>query len=88
MHIEISPLMRSALDAMIARLADEFRGVFSRETVMRCVQESFERVGERPTVGAKLPAGDHRAVRTRAAVGGRTVTEQRRKGAARGPVRV
>ena len=29
----------------------EFRGVFSRETVARCVEESYEQIGERPTVG-------------------------------------
>ena len=51
MHIEISRLMRQCLDATTAKLSEEFRGVFSGETVARCVEESFERIGERPTVG-------------------------------------
>ncbi len=51
MHTEISPLMRSALDATSRRLTGRFRGVFSPETVARCVEDSFERIGDRPTVG-------------------------------------
>jgi arsenate reductase (thioredoxin) len=51
MHTEISPLLRNALDATVRRLAGQFRGVFSEETVARCVEDSFERVGDRPTVG-------------------------------------
>jgi arsenate reductase (thioredoxin) len=51
MDVQISPLMRSALDTTIGRLADELRGVFSRETVARYVEESFEQIGERLTVG-------------------------------------
>jgi hypothetical protein len=43
--------MRRVLDVTIAQLAAEFGGVFSRETVARCVWESFERVGDRPAVG-------------------------------------
>ncbi len=51
MPIEISPLLRRCLDQTIAQLSDEFRGVFSRETVARYVQESFQQLGGRPTVG-------------------------------------
>ena len=51
MHIEIGGLMRQCLDATTRELSEEFRGVFSRETVARCVEESFERIGDRPTVG-------------------------------------
>ena len=51
MHIEMSRLMRQCLDATTRELSEEFRGVFSRETVARCVEESFERIGDRPTVG-------------------------------------
>jgi arsenate reductase len=51
MHIEMSPLMRASLDATTRRLAGNFRGVFSEETVARCVEDSFERIGDRPTVG-------------------------------------
>ncbi len=51
MHTEMSPLMRGALDASSRRLAGQFRGVFSAETVARCVEDSFERIGDRPTVG-------------------------------------
>jgi arsenate reductase len=51
MHTEMSPLTRSALDASTRRLAGEFRGVFSPETVARCVEDSFRRVGDPPTVG-------------------------------------
>jgi len=66
MHIEISPLMRSALDVTIAELAVEFRGVFSRETVARCVEESFAQTGDRPTVGPNfLPVIIERFARER-----------------------
>jgi arsenate reductase (thioredoxin) len=66
MHNEITPLMRRCLDATTARLADEFRGVFSRETVARYVEESYERVGDRPTVGPNfLPVIVERFARDR-----------------------
>jgi arsenate reductase (thioredoxin) len=66
MDVQISPLMRSALDTTIARLAEELRGVFSRETVARYVEESFEQVGERPTVGPNfLPVIIERFARER-----------------------
>jgi hypothetical protein len=51
MHIQIGPLMRRRLDATIAELSGEFRGVFSRETVARYVEESFVQLGDRPTIG-------------------------------------
>jgi protein-tyrosine-phosphatase len=51
MQTEISPLMRNALEASTRRLAGQFRGVFSQETVARCVEDSFEQIGDRPTVG-------------------------------------
>jgi arsenate reductase (thioredoxin) len=51
MHIDQSPLMRHCLKATVAELAEEFRGVFSRETVARYVERSYEDVGDRPTVG-------------------------------------
>jgi protein-tyrosine-phosphatase len=54
MDTEVSPLIRSALDATTRRLAGRFRGVFSEETVARCVDDSFERIGDRPTAGPNL----------------------------------
>src|ERR1700745_3517256 len=51
MQTEVSSLMRSALDASSRRLAGRCRGVFSEETVARVVQDSYELIGERPTVG-------------------------------------
>ncbi len=51
MPMEISPLLRRCLDATIAELTEEFRGVFGRETVTRYIEESFEQIGDRPTVG-------------------------------------
>jgi arsenate reductase (thioredoxin) len=51
MNAEMSPLMRGALADAIRRLAGRFGGVFSEETVARCVEDSFERIGDRPTVG-------------------------------------
>jgi protein-tyrosine-phosphatase len=48
---ELSPLMRGALEDATRRLAGRFRGVFSEETVARVVEDSFERLGDRPTVG-------------------------------------
>jgi len=51
MHVHMSPLMRQCLGATTRELEKEFRGVFSRETVARCVEESYDRIGDRPTVG-------------------------------------
>ena len=51
MHTEMSPLMRASCDASTRRLAGDFRGVFSEETVARCVEDSYERIGDRSTVG-------------------------------------
>jgi protein-tyrosine-phosphatase len=51
MQTEMSPLMRDALDDATRRLAGRFRGVFSEETVARCVEDSYEQLGDRPTVG-------------------------------------
>jgi arsenate reductase len=66
MHIQISPLMRRALDVTVAQLAGEFGGVFSPETVARYVWESFERVGDRPTAGPNfLPVIIERFARER-----------------------
>jgi arsenate reductase len=48
---EMSHLMRRCLDATVRDLSDEFRGVFSTETVGRYVAASYEQVGERRTVG-------------------------------------
>jgi arsenate reductase (thioredoxin) len=51
MQIDQSPLMRQCLKATVAELAEEFRGVFSRETVARYVESAYEDIGDRPTVG-------------------------------------
>jgi len=51
MPIQMSPLMRSALEDTTRRLAGRFRGVFSQETVAGVVEDSFEQLGDRPTVG-------------------------------------
>ncbi len=68
MHTDMSPLMRGALDASTRRLAGRFRGVFSQETVARCVQDSFEQIGDRPTVGPNfLPIFIERFARERLA---------------------
>ncbi len=48
---EMSQLLRRCLDATVRELSDEFRGVFSTETVARYVSASYEQVGERRTVG-------------------------------------
>ncbi len=51
MPIEMSPLLRQCLDATVAELADEFRGVFSGETVARYVAASYAQIGDSRTVG-------------------------------------
>ena len=48
---ELTPLLRYCMETTAAQLADEFRGVFSRETVTRYVEDSYEQIGDRPTVG-------------------------------------
>jgi protein-tyrosine-phosphatase len=47
----MSPLMRGALEDATRRLAGRFRGVFSQETVAGVVEDSYEQLGDRPTVG-------------------------------------
>jgi protein-tyrosine-phosphatase len=78
-HTEASPLIRRRLDATIAQLAVEFDGTFSRETVARYVEESFDVLGERPTTGPNfLPLIVDRFARQRlravALVEGRAIT--------------
>jgi protein-tyrosine-phosphatase len=51
MPAQISPLMRGALEDATRRLSGTFRGVFSDQTVARVVKDSYERLGDRPTVG-------------------------------------
>ncbi len=51
MPAQMSPLMRSALEDATRTLAGRFRGIFSPETVAGVVQDSYELIGDRPTVG-------------------------------------
>ncbi|HET7051327.1 MAG TPA: arsenate reductase ArsC [Solirubrobacteraceae bacterium] len=51
MPTEHTPLLRHCLEATAQRLSDEFRGVFSSETLFRYVGVAYEQVGDRPTVG-------------------------------------
>jgi arsenate reductase (thioredoxin) len=51
MCAQMSPLMRDALEDATRKLAGRLRGVFSEETVARVVEDSFELIGDRPTVG-------------------------------------
>ena len=48
---QMSPLLRRCLEMSVRKLAGEFRGVFSTETVARYMSASYELVGDRPTVG-------------------------------------
>jgi protein-tyrosine-phosphatase len=51
MAVAMSPLMRSALKDCCGRLAGRFGGVFSEATVAAVVEDSYDRLGDRPTVG-------------------------------------
>jgi protein-tyrosine-phosphatase len=51
MPAQMSPLMRGALEDATRTLSGRFRGVFGEETVAKVVQDSYEQLGERPTVG-------------------------------------
>lgn len=51
MPAELTPLLRYCLDTTAARLSDEFRGVFSLETVTRYVTAFYEQIDDRPFVG-------------------------------------
>ena len=51
MATEFNPPLRYCLDATAAQLSDEFRGVFSFETVTRYVAAFYEQIRDRPTVG-------------------------------------
>ena len=70
MPIEMTPLLRYCLDDVGRALGSRFHGVFSRETVTRSSRMPRSSIGDRPTV-EPVHAGDDRAVRARAAVGGR-----------------
>jgi arsenate reductase (thioredoxin) len=50
-HDELGPLMRGRLEATVDELTIEFRGIFSRGTVERFVNESCDRLGDRPLAG-------------------------------------
>jgi arsenate reductase (thioredoxin) len=63
---ELTPLLRYCLETTAAQLSDEFRGVFSPETVRRYVEASYEQIGDRPTVGPNfLPVIVERFARDR-----------------------
>ena len=51
MPTEHTSLLRHCLEATAGRLAGEFRGVFSSETVIRYVEAAYEQVGDPPTGG-------------------------------------
>lgn len=51
MPTQMSPVMRSAIEAAQRELAGRFRGVFSAETISRVLEDSYQQIGERPTVG-------------------------------------
>jgi arsenate reductase len=53
-HDELGPLMRGRLEATVGELTNEFRGIFSRGTVERFVNESCDRLGDRPVAGANF----------------------------------
>ena len=48
MSVEVSPLMRRALEDTTRKLSGRFRGVFSEQSVAQVVQDSYERLGEQP----------------------------------------
>jgi arsenate reductase len=48
---EPTPLLRYCLDTTAVRLAGEFHGVLSPETVRRYVEEAYGQIGDRRTVG-------------------------------------
>ncbi len=51
MPVSMTPLLRGCLAVTVAVLSDEFRGVFSGETVARYVTASYVQIGDRLTVG-------------------------------------
>jgi arsenate reductase len=57
------------LEGVLARLAerldDKFVGIFSKETVERCVKESYALLAENATVTVHLPALTERFARDR-----------------------
>jgi protein-tyrosine-phosphatase len=57
--------LRQQLERTVARLQDEFRGVFGPETVDRFARETFDRLGETATVTQFLPLFCDRFTRER-----------------------
>ena len=51
MSLEMTPLLRSALEDVTRKLTGRFRGVFSEESVAKVVNDSYVQLGYRPTVG-------------------------------------
>lgn len=64
MPTQLDAVTRTHLDRAIASLAEEFKGIFSVETVARFVEESIERLGE-ARVSEFLPVLAHRFARER-----------------------
>ena len=61
---EISDL-EGVLARLAERLADKFMGIFSKETVRRCVKESYALLAENATVKVHLPTLTERFARDR-----------------------
>ncbi len=64
MPFQLDHVTRTHLDRAVASLSEEFKGVFSVETVARFVEESIERLGE-ARVPEFLPVLAHRFARER-----------------------
>jgi hypothetical protein len=70
MTAQMSPLMCSALEAAQRELAREFSGVFSQETISRVLEDSYERIGERPRASSSTSRTRKRGEASRRRPGG------------------
>jgi arsenate reductase (thioredoxin) len=62
---EVDPVTQTHVDRLVADLADEFKGVFSPETVRRFADESIERLTPSARFNDFLPVLVHRFARER-----------------------
>ena len=60
----LDPVTQSHVDNAAAALASEFAGVFSEETVVRCIGESVDLLGV-SSINVYVPVLDHRFARER-----------------------
>ncbi len=82
----LDPVTQHHVDQAAARLANEFKGVFSEETIARYIGESLDLLGD--SRHQRVRAGARAPLRPRAPPGARTSGGEADQGTARGALRL